>query len=493
MAGLGITGPAAVLLVGLSFRSAPVPVLEKASVSPEKLNLLESDLLDGNCVTEALILSTCNRMEFYTATTAFHPALDHVVETIAAHADMPAAELEPYLYVRYADAAAEHMLTVAAGLDSMVVGEQQVIGQLRQAYTSASENGTVGATLHDLTQRALRTGKRVHTETDVDDAGSSMVSFALDHAVAELGAVDMQGRSAVVIGAGAMASLASTYLGRAGVEHVTVVNRTVARAENLAAHAREAGVASDAAGLADLRAELDGVDVVVSATGAIGTVLGPEDVASTQSAQPRRMVLVDLSMPRDIDDAVATVSDEVRLLNIEELTTLAGDGARDESAARQIIAAELSEYLEQVRVQSVVPTVKALRRRAADVVDDELAQLVRRTPGVSDADHAEVARTVRRVVDKLLHTPTVQVKKLSSQDGAVNYAEALATLFNLPSGSSAAVSQSLEPGDAGKARIGNVVSRSEAAEAADAAADTVDAVDTADTTDTGITHDEEAS
>lgn len=213
MAGLGINGPAAVLLVGLSFRSAPVPVLEKASVSPEELNLLERDLLDGECVTEALILSTCNRMEFYAATTAFHPALDHVVETIAAHAGMPSAELEPYLYVRYADAAAEHMLTVAAGLDSMVVGEQQVIGQLRHSYTSASDNGTVGATLHELTQRALRTGKRVHTETDVDEAGSSMVSFALDNALAELGASDMRGRSAVVIGAGAMASLASTYLG----------------------------------------------------------------------------------------------------------------------------------------------------------------------------------------------------------------------------------------------------------------------------------------
>ena len=465
MAGLGITGPAAVLLVGLSFRSAPVPVLEKASVSPEELNSLERDLVGGDCVTEALILSTCNRMEFYVATSAFHPALDHVVETIAAHAQMDAVELEPYLYVRYADAAAEHMLTVAAGLDSMVVGEQQVIGQLRNAYTSASDNGVVGTALHDLTQRALRTGKRVHTETSVDEAGSSMVSFALDHALAELGVQDMSGRDAVVIGAGAMASLASTYLGRSGVRHVTVVNRTVGRAENLAAHAREAGVDAHAVGLDSLVDALRGADVVVSATGAVGTVLGPDDLAATQLDRPRRMVLVDLSMPRDIDDAVVDVASgtgeasgaDVRLLNIEELTALAGDGARDESAARDIVATELSEYLEQVRVQSVVPTVKALRRRAADVVDDELGQLVRRTPGMGDEDRAEVARTVRRVVDKLLHAPTVQVKKLSSQDGTVNYAEALATLFNLPSGATSVVSQAIEPGDAGKARIGNVL------------------------------------
>jgi glutamyl-tRNA reductase len=462
MAGLGMTGPAAVLLVGLSFRSAPVPVLEKTSVSAGELADLERDLLDGQCVTEALVLSTCNRMEFYVATTAFHPALDHVVETVAAHSGMTAGELEPYLYVRYADAAAEHMLNVASGLDSMVVGEQQVIGQLRSAYQSASDTGTVGATLHDLTQRALRTGKRVHSETDVDGAGSSMVSFSLDHALAELGTATMEGRRALVVGAGAMASLASTYLGRAGVDHVTVANRTLSRAENLADHARQAGTPADAVDLAGMPAVLPTVDLVVSATGAVGTVLGTDAVADAQRDRPHRMVLVDLSMPRDIEDAVVDATDaatgaDVRLLNIEQLTALAGDGARDETAAHRIVETELAEYLEQVRVQSVVPTVKALRQRASEVVDDELGQLIRRTPGMADSDRAEVTRTVRRVVDKLLHTPTVQVKKLSSEGGAVNYAEALALLFNLPSGSSAAVSRSLEVGEAGKARIGNLM------------------------------------
>lgn len=457
MAGLGITGPAAVLLVGLSFRSAPVPVLEKASAAAADLASLEQDMLDGDCVTEALVLSTCNRMEFYVATTAFHPALDHVVETVAFHAGIPATDLEPYLYVRYADKAAEHMLTVASGLDSMVIGEQQVIGQLRSAYQTADANGTVGSTLHELTQRALRTGKRVHSETEVDVAGSSMVSFALDHALSELGATDMVGRRALVVGAGAMASLASTWLGRVGVEHVTVANRTLSRAENLADHARQAGVAASAVPLTGIPGVLAGVDVVVSATGAVGTVLSGEDIAGAQASHPHRMVLVDLSMPRDIDDAVTEAGDQIRLLNIEELTTLAGDGTRDEAAARAVVAGELSEYLEQVRVQSVVPTVKALRQRASDVIDDELGQLIRRTPGMSDQDHAEVTRTVRRVVDKILHTPTVQVKKLGSADG-VNYAEALAVLFNLPAGSSAPVSRSLEPGDAGLARIGNMLS-----------------------------------
>lgn len=458
MAGLGITGPAAVLLVGLSFRSAPVPVLEKASAAAVDLAGLERDMLDGDCVTEALVLSTCNRMEFYVATTAFHPALDHVVETVARRAGLPATELEPYLYVHYADKAAEHMLTVASGLDSMVVGEQQVIGQLRGAYQIAADAGTVGSTLHELTQRALRTGKRVHTETEVDVAGSSMVSFALGHAVAELGASDMSGRRALVIGAGAMASLASTWLGKAGVDHVTVANRTLSRAENLADHARQAGVAAGAVPLDALAGVLPEVDLVVSATGAVGTVLSGEDIAAAQQVRPHRTVLVDLSMPRDIDDSVRCAGAEIRLLNIEELTTLAGDGTRDEDAARRVVTEELGEYLEQIRIQAVVPTVKALRQRASDVIDDELGQLIRRTPGMSDQERAEVNRTVRRVVDKILHTPTVQVKKLSTSGGGVNYAEALAVLFNLPAASSSAVSRSLETGDAGLARLGNMLS-----------------------------------
>jgi glutamyl-tRNA reductase len=284
-----------------------------------------------------------------------------------------------------------------------------------------------------------------------------MVSFALDHALSELGATDMVGRRALVVGAGAMASLASTWLGRAGVEHVTVANRTLSRAENLADHARQAGVPASAVPLTGIPGVLAGVDVVVSATGAVGKVLSGEDIADAQASLPHRMVLVDLSMPRDIDDAVTEAGDEIRLLNIEELTTLAGDGTRDEDAARAVVARELAEYLEQVRVQSVVPTVKALRQRASDVIDDELGQLIRRTPGMSDQDRAEVTRTVRRVVDKILHTPTVQVKKLGSANG-VNYAEALAVLFNLPAGSSAPVSRSLEPGDAALARIGNMLS-----------------------------------
>lgn len=447
------TGSASVLLVGLSFRSAPVTMLEQATVADTDLPKMQLSLVDNDVISESLVLSTCNRMEFYTVANAFHSGLDHVVDTIAQFSGLETTELEPHLYVHYADSAAEHMLKVASGLDSMVIGEQQIIGQLRSAYQSANETGTVGRTLHDLTQRALRTGKRVHSETAIDSAGASMVSFAVDQALryveparALSAVVDdapssqpLAGHRALIIGAGAMASLASTHLGRLGIDHVTVANRTLSRAENLVNHAREAGVDASAVPLDGVADCLSAVDIVVSATGAVGNVVTERDVRAAMGAAGTK-VLVDLSMPADIERSVADI-DGVKLLNIEELTTMAGDRVQDEDPARAIVADELQTFLEQQRAQSVVPTVKALRQKAGEVMAEELMTLERLTPDMSEADRAAVVKSMKRVVDKLLHTPTVQAKKLSAGGQQVSYPDALAALFNLPNGMVDSVTQ----------------------------------------------------
>lgn len=447
------TGSASVLLVGLSFRSAPVTMLEQATVADADLPKMQLSLVDNDVISESLVLSTCNRMEFYTVANAFHSGLDHVVDTIAQFSGLETTQLEPHLYVHYADSAAEHMLKVASGLDSMVIGEQQIIGQLRSAYQSANETGTVGRTLHDLTQRALRTGKRVHSETAIDSAGASMVSFAVDQALRYIeparalsAVVDdapssqpLAGHRALIIGAGAMASLASTHLGRLGIDHVTVANRTLSRAENLVNHAREAGVDASAVPLDGVADCLSAVDIVVSATGAVGNVVTERDVRAAMGAAGTK-VLVDLSMPADIERSVSDI-DGVKLLNIEELTTMAGDQVQDEDPARAIVADELQTFLEQQRAQSVVPTVKALRQKAGEVMAEELMTLERLTPDMSEADRAAVVKSMKRVVDKLLHTPTVQAKKLSAGGQQVSYPDALAALFNLPNGMVDSVTQ----------------------------------------------------
>ena len=428
-------------------------MLEQATVADADLPKMQLSLVDNDVISESLVLSTCNRMEFYTVANAFHSGLDHVVDTIAQFSGLETTELEPHLYVHYADSAAEHMLKVASGLDSMVIGEQQIIGQMRSAYQSANETGTVGRTLHDLTQRALRTGKRVHSETAIDSAGASMVSFAVDQALrfieparALSSVVDdapssqpLAGHRALIIGAGAMASLASTHLGRLGIDHVTVANRTLSRAENLVNHAREAGVDASAVPLDGVADCLSAVDIVVSATGAVGNVVTERDVRAAMGAAGTK-VLIDLSMPADIERSVADI-DGVKLLNIEELTTMAGDRVQDEDPAREIVADELQSFLEQQRAQSVVPTVKALRQKAGEVMAEELMTLERLTPDMSEADRAAVVKSMKRVVDKLLHTPTVQAKKLSAGGQQVSYPDALAALFNLPNGMVDSVTQ----------------------------------------------------
>lgn len=266
-----MSGNVSVLVVGMSHRSAPVALLEKLSMDDAVRNEATALLLERPALSEAMIVSTCNRLEVYSVATSFHPGVQDVVTVLHEVSGVDIDTLRGYLYVRYADAAAEHMMEVASGLDSMVVGEQQIIGQVRAAYQEATDKGTVGPALHALTQAALHTGKRVHTETGIDDEGASMVTLALQEALAAQnleGERPLRGRKALVLGAGAMASLAATHLGRLGISGLIVANRTRSRAERLAQHAREAGVDAEVVDFERRTDAIERVDVVVSATGA---------------------------------------------------------------------------------------------------------------------------------------------------------------------------------------------------------------------------------
>ena len=392
---------------------------------------LASDLLDQSSLTEAMVVATCNRVEVYVVTTAFHTGVSEVVEVLHQFSGVDLDYLRQHLYVRYADAAAEHMLCVSAGLDSMVLGEQQIIGQVRIAYQQAGDNGTAGPNLHALAQTALHTGKRVHTETQIDDAGASMVSFAVDAALEKLGCSDLSGRAALVMGAGAMSSLAATYLGKLGVDTLIIANRTRERAETMADHARQAGVRAEVVDFADRASVLDRVDVAVSATGSETFTIARADLPARISE--RGLMLVDLSMPRDIDDACTEV-DGVDLVNIERLTNASEQGRREGSAAQQamsIVAEELERYTSAQRVRDVVPAVAALRKHAAGLIDAELNRLAKRTPNMTDEDRTQVAKALHRVVEKILHQPTVRVKQLAAQSGTVSYESALQELFGV--------------------------------------------------------------
>lgn len=433
------------MAVGLSHRSADLTTLENVAVPAGELGKALDELQQGEHVSEVMLLSTCNRVEVYAVVEAFHAGLSEVCGVLGRQAGVDPAVLYDKLYVQYAGAAVEHLFSVTAGLESMVVGETQILGQVRAAYASAREAGTVGSTLHNLVQTTLRVGKRVHSETGLDHLGASVVSEAL------AAAGELRGSRVVIVGAGSMGALAGSQLCRSGVAGVSVLNRTRANAERLVGTLGEQHPDVRAAPLAAMPDEIAAADVVVCCTGAQGTVLTSDDIRVRDGAP---LTVCDLSLPRDVAEPVAELAD-VSVVDLETVrrrtdtdseATISSE--KQTAQAAGIILDEVREYLAAQRSAEVTPTVTALRKQATEVVDAELLRLGRRLPELDPAVRAEVDRTVRRVADKLLHAPTVRVKELAGRDsgtGGVDYADALRELFGLDPQAPAAVAQPSAP------------------------------------------------
>ncbi len=400
------------LVVGVSYRNAPVAVLERLAVPSAEVPQVLASLLRQEYVSEALVLSTCNRVEVYAGVSAFHGGLADVGAVLAARAGCTPGELAQYLHVHYDTEAVRHAFQVVTGLNSMVVGEAQILGQMRDAYGVAAEHEAAGRLLHELMQQALRVGKRAHTETGIDRAGQTVVSAALELAG------ELAGRPAIVVGAGSMGALALATLRRAGAGPLYVINRNPERAARLA-ELYEATPRRDM--------DLSGVDLVVSATTSTGHVILPEHIRGP-------VTLVDLAVPRDVDPAVGDLPG-VDVIDIDRLgATLHGgeDGlGADRIAVEEIVASEVEAFLAWLRSAEVAPTVAALRARADEVVGVELRRLGQRRPDLSEEQRAEVARTVHRVVQRLLHQPTVRVRQLAAEPGGDRYATLMRELFDL--------------------------------------------------------------
>ncbi|MGC5582850.1 glutamyl-tRNA reductase [Ornithinimicrobium sp. W1665] len=481
-----------VLVVGLSHRTAPMELLERAAVGVDGARDLAARVSSGEHVEETLVLATCNRLEVVVEAGTFHGALTEVGERLCDLTGIPREELNPHLYVHYDERAVSHLFAVACGLDSMAVGESQILGQLREALALAQQDGRLGPVLNPLVQQALRVGKRAHTETAIDEVSRSLVGVGLDLAGSVL--PDLTAARAVVVGAGAMSGLAVATLARAGVRDLTVVNRTAERAARLAdEHGAGTGDWVDVVGLAA------GADLVVTCTGAVGHVLegatlGPARERAGRGSAPT--VVLDLALPRDVDPAVAALpglhlwglADLQEAMVAETAETAetvgsagsattagsvetagsaataaspsrAGSVARNDDPAgpppggprrgadgqdvveevRDLVTAEVAAYLTERRAARLGPTLAALRARAARVVDQEMVRLDQRVPHLADHERVEVRRTVERVVDKLLHTPSVRVKQLQHDGEPADYGQALRELFDLDPAEPAAV------------------------------------------------------
>jgi glutamyl-tRNA reductase len=417
-----------VLVVGVSHKTAPVAVLEQLALDADGVDKLVHEVAQCENVLEATALTTCNRVEIYAEVDRFHGSVEAVSRLLCDLAERSGGvpeEVVQHLYVHYDDGAVSHLFGVASGLDSMVVGESQILGQARHALRIGQESGTIGPALNVLFQQALRVGKRVHAETDIQRAAPSLVSLALDRASAEIGPV--AGKRVLVVGAGSMAGLAVATVSRLGAADVVVASRTEANARRLADQ-----YAARAVPITQVQDALSDVDLLVSCTGAIGVVLPLAVVAAARVDAHRPLAVVDLALPHDVDPAVAELPD-VSLFGLARLADEVneGDSATDVAAVREIVAQEIAAFLAARRSATVTPTVVALRTMATGIVDSEMGRLLARLPDLDVEVRAEVEQAVRRVADKLLHQPTVRVKELAGETGAVSYAAALAELFSL--------------------------------------------------------------
>ncbi|MET9086954.1 glutamyl-tRNA reductase [Streptomyces sp. NPDC004237] len=566
------------LVVGLSHRSAPVSVLERAALTTDAQVKLVQDTVAAEPAAEAAVLATCNRIELYADVDKFHAGVAELSTLLAQHSGVGLDELTPYLYVHYEDRAVHHLFSVACGLDSMVVGEGQILGQIKDSLARAQELHSAGRLMNDLFQQGLRVGKRAHSETGIDRAGQSLVTFGLEQLAA---GTDVEtwakGKKALVIGAGSMSSLAAATLARAGVAEIVVANRTLDRAQRLAHLLEEqygqgldegddTHVTARAVPMDAVPGELTRADLAVSCTGATGLVLtadavaaavegrtgepvaeidvavpaapkplpaaglgadencpldltaaqsgfsvmgeaavagmaaaeleqhaawvdnGTVDIRETGRRTPETPVeadaeligalaaavtrvgriperrrpepvadfvrpapalfLLDLAMPRDIDAAAHRLAG-VRLVDIESLAEASADApmAADVDQVRRIVSDEVAAFGAAQRAAHITPTVVALRTMAADVVAGEIARLDGRLPGLDERQRGEIRQAVHRVVDKLLHAPTVRVKQLAAEPGGAGYADALRTLFDLDPETVAAVSRAVDSTD----------------------------------------------
>lgn len=414
------------LVVGVSHQSAPLAVLESVSLDDQRRLTLQKALHGADHLDEVVVLSTCNRTEVYAEAATFHGALADLTDALSAMTGVRRDTLRDHLYVHYEDRAVEHVFGVAAGLDSMAIGETQILGQLRAALVSAQRHGHVGPALNVLLQQALRVGKRVHSETGIDSVSHSLVEAGLLVADGMFGPVEHT--RVLVIGAGGMGALAATTAGRQGAS-VTVVNRTEESAGRLAA--RVGGIARP---MDELDKALAEADVVIASTGAVGVVVTLPRAADAQVARAGRPQLyVDLALPHDIALEVGSLTG-VRRLGLDDLgaSLVSTALAPAVEEATRLVSSEVSAFLAARAGDLVGPTVAALRDQAASVVSGELTRLHRRTPDLTDLERAEVERTVHRIVEKILHTPTKRVRELAGAGDGASYAAALTDLFDLP-------------------------------------------------------------
>ena len=417
-----------VVVVGLNHRTVPLDLLERMTVPASRLPKALADLTSREHVTEAVVLSTCNRIEVYVFAEKFHGAYQDIRNFFAEVSHVAPEEFSDHLTSLYDGDAARHLFSVASGLDSAVLGEHEILGQVRKSWETASTEGAVGPVLNPLFRHALEVGKRVRTETAISRNITSVSQAAVAMATERLGG--LEGRQVLVVGAGEMGEGLARALHGGGVAGIRVANRTWDRAVEVAGR-----LGGEPVRLDDLPHHLAEVDMLLTSTGASAVILEHGDLASVVGERHgRELLVVDIAVPRDVDPAAGEI-DGLTLLDMDDLREFAEVGIRERqrevTAVQVIVDAELDRYVDESTARSVAPLVASLRARGDLVRSGELQRLSARLGDLDDRQRDAVEALAAGIVGKLLHEPTVRMKDAAGTARGERLAEALRDLFNL--------------------------------------------------------------
>jgi glutamyl-tRNA reductase len=416
-------------VVGLSHKTAPIEVRERVAFPEDSLPEALARLTAQPGVGEALIVSTCNRVEIYAGVDGSE-ALERLHHFLIEERQLASA-MRQHLYAHDGEAALRHLFRVASSLDSMVVGESQILGQVKQSYAAAQKAGTLGPVLQRSLPRAFQLAKRVRSETDVAKSSASIASAAVDLAQQIFG--DLAGRSVLVIGAGKMGDLSARHLRAAGIRELTVVNRTHARAVEVAER-----LGGHAVPWEELDRQLTKVDIVICSTGASEPVIRPDRIERTMRARRGRwLFLIDIAVPRDVDPAVGRI-ENVYLYDVDELEKVVDANrqsrAREAVEAEAMVEAEVKRFNEIEQSLGVVPTIKLLRGRFLEIARVESEKVLGKLQAASERDRQQVRALADAIVNKLLHAPLTRLKSEAQQNPDSELAETVRALFDLHTG-----------------------------------------------------------
>jgi glutamyl-tRNA reductase len=416
------------LLVGVSHRTAPVDLRERVDFSTRGIEQAVASLGARPGNTEAAVLSTCNRAEIYLAAPEPGAARQDVLEYLREVHSVRSAELLPHLYEKQDADAARHLFRVAAGLDSLVVGEPQILGQVKEAYAVASSQRTVGPLLNKLFHASFAAGKRVRTETSLGEGAVSVSYAAVSLARKIFGTLDKC--TVAVVGAGEMGKLTALHLKAQGIRRLLITSRTIGHASALARSMEAMPIPWE-----QMTAAIADSDIVITATGASLPILTRADVAAIM--RPRRsrpLFIIDIAVPRDLDPAAGEL-DQVFLYNIDDLQAIVQENltrrAAEMARAEGIVDEEVERFATWLRSRGAIPTVVALRQRFEAIRQAELDRLQHKLVGLPPEARARVDEVTRLIIEKLLLTPTEQLKSLPDTDTIAAYSDALTRLFSL--------------------------------------------------------------